>query len=120
MKNVTLVIGASANPNRYSTIAIKRLIDKEIQIAALGIRKGTVFGVVIDVEKKNYKNIDTVSLYLNPKSQELYYNYIINLNPRRVIFNPGTENREFVKLLHDNNIESEIACMLVLLSTNQY
>ena len=120
MKNVTLVIGASTNPNRYSNIAIRRLIDKEIQIAALGIRKGTVCGVVIDVENKNYKNIDTVTLYLNPKRQEQYYNYIINLNPRRVIFNPGTENIAFVKLLQDNNIESEIACMLVLLSTNQF
>ena len=120
MKNVTLVIGASTNPNRYSNIAIRRLIDKEIQIAALGIRKGTVFGVVIDAEKQDYKNIDTVTLYLNPKRQEQYYDYIINLNPRRVIFNPGTENMEFVKLLKDNNIASEIACTLVLLSTNQY
>ena len=120
MKNVTLVIGASTNPNRYSNIAIRRLIDKKIKIAALGIRIGTVFGVVIDAEKQDYKNIDTVTLYLNPKRQEQYYDYIINLNPRRVIFNPGTENMEFVKLLKDNNIASEIACTLVLLSTNQY
>ena len=120
MKNVTLVIGASINPNRYSNIVIRRLVDKEIQIAALGIKQGTVFGIVIDTEKKNYKNIDTVLLYLNPKRQKLYYNYIINLNPRRVIFNPGTENRDFVKLLQNNNIETLIACTLVLLSTNQY
>ena len=120
MKNVTLVMGASTNPNRYSNIAIKRMIDKDIQIAALGIRKGSVFGVVIDDEKKDYKNIDTVTLYLNPKRQEQYYDYIINLNPRRVIFNPGSENMEFVKLLKDNNIETEIACTLVLLSTNEY
>lgn len=120
MKNVTLVIGASTNPNRYSNIAIKRLVDKEVKVAALGLRKGTVLGVVIDDEKKEYKNIDTVTLYLNPKRQEQYYNYIIGLKPRRVIFNPGTENMEFVALLQENNIESEIACTLVLLSTNQY
>ena len=120
MKNVTLVIGASTNPNRYSNIAIKRLVDKEVNVAALGLRKGTVLGVVIDDEKKEYKNIDTVTLYLNPKRQEQYYNYIIGLKPRRVIFNPGTENMEFVALLQENNIESEIACTLVLLSTNQY
>lgn len=120
MKNVTLVIGASTNPNRYSNIAIKRLIGKEIEVAAIGLRKGTVLGVVIDTEMKDYKNIDTVTLYLNPKRQEQYYNYIVNLKPRRVIFNPGTENMEFVKLLNENNIESEIACTLVLLSTNQY
>ena len=67
-----------------------------------------------------YKNIDTVTLYLNPKRQEEYYDYIISLQPRRVIFNPGTENMEFIKLLKNNQIESEIACTLVLLSTNQY
>ena len=120
MKNVTLVIGASTNPNRYSNIAIKRLVDKEVKVAALGLRKGTVSGVVIDDEKIDYNNIDTVTLYLNPKRQEQYYNYIIDLKPRRVIFNPGTENMEFVALLQKNNIESEIACTLVLLSTNQY
>lgn len=120
MKKVTLVIGASTDPNRYSNMAIKRLLDKEIGVVALGLRKGTVFNATIDDEKKDYKNIDTVTLYLNPKRQEEYYNYIISLKPRRVIFNPGTENMEFVKLLKENNIESEIACTLVLLSTNQY
>ena len=120
MKKVTLVLSASTNPNKYSNIAIKRLIDKGIGVVGLGIRKGTVLGVTIDNEKKEYKNIDTVTLYLNPKRQEEYYNYIISLKPRRVIFNPGAENLEFEKLLKDNNIESEIACTLVLLSTNQY
>ncbi|QNM87004.1 CoA-binding protein [Polaribacter pectinis] len=120
MKNITLVLGASTNPNRYSNIAIKRLMGKELPVAALGLRKGKIGNVVIDDEKQDYKNIDTVTLYLNPKRQEEYYNYIIGLAPRRVIFNPGTENMEFVKLLKENNIESEIACTLVLLSTNQY
>ncbi len=120
MKNVTLVIGASKNPNKYSNIAIKRLVEKEIQVVAIGIKEGVVSGVTIEVEKKDYKNIDTVNLYLNPKNQETYYNYIIGLKPRRVIFNPGAENAEFVKLLEENNIEAEIACSLVLLSTNQY
>ncbi len=120
MKNVTLVVGASTNPNRYSNIAIKRLRGKELVVAALGLRKGKVADVTIDDAMVDYKNIDTVTLYLNPKRQEAYYNYIIGLKPRRVIFNPGTENMEFVKLLQENNIESEIACTLVLLSTNQY
>ena len=120
MKNVTLVLGASTNPNKYSNIAIKRLVDKEIPVAALGIRKGTVLGVVIETEKKQFENIDTVTLYLNPKNQEEYYNYIIGLKPRRVIFNPGSENGEFVKLLEENSIETEVACTLVMLSMNQY
>lgn len=120
MKNVTLVIGASTNSNRYSNIAIKRLRSKEVPTSALGLRKGKVLDVIIDDEKLPYKNIDTVTLYLNSKRQEEYYNYIIDLQPRRVIFNPGTENMEFVKLLTENNIEAEVACTLVLLSTNQY
>ncbi|PQJ77871.1 CoA-binding protein [Polaribacter porphyrae] len=116
----TLVIGASTNPNRYSNIAIKRLRGREIKTVALGLRKGKVLDVAIDNEKLPYKKVDTITLYLNPKRQEEYYNYIISLQPKRVIFNPGTENYEFVKLLKENNIESEIACTLVLLSTNQY
>jgi predicted CoA-binding protein len=120
MKNVTLILGASTNPNKYSNIAIKRFVDKDIKVVALGLKKGTVLGVVIDDEKKDYKNIDTVTLYLNPKRQEEYYNYIIGLQPRRVLFNPGTENNEFVKLLEENNIKAEIVCTLVLLSTDQY
>jgi predicted CoA-binding protein len=120
MKNVTLVLGASTNPNRYSNIAIKRLVDKELPVAALGLRKGKVLNVIIDDEMQDYNTIDTVTLYLNPKRQEAYYKYIISLKPRRVIFNPGAENMEFVKLLQQNNIEAEIACMLVLLSTDQY
>lgn len=120
MKNITLVIGASLNPNRYANIAIKRLRDKSVLTNALGLKKGKVIDVTIDDEKLPYKNIDTVTLYLNPKRQVEYYNYIIGLKPRRVIFNPGTENMEFVKMLKDHNITSEIACTLVLLSTNQY
>jgi predicted CoA-binding protein len=120
MKNVTLVLGASMNPNRYSNVAIKRLIEIELPVVALGLRKGKVLKVLIENEMQDYKNIDTVTLYLNSKRQEAYYKYIINLKPRRVIFNPGTENSEFVKLLQKNNIEAEIACTLVLLSTNQY
>ncbi|MGB0891480.1 MAG: CoA-binding protein [Flavobacteriaceae bacterium] len=120
MKNVTLVLGASLNPNRYSNIAIKRLVNKGIDVRAIGLREGSVSDIKIEIEKKQYDSIDTVTLYLNPKRQEEYYKYIIDLKPRRVIFNPGTENMELVKLLKDNGIESEIACTLVLLSTNQY
>jgi predicted CoA-binding protein len=120
MENITLVLGASINPKRYSNIAVKRFVDNKLPVAALGLRKGKILNVIIEDEMQDYKNIDTVTLYLNPKRQEAYYDYIINLKPRRVIFNPGTENMEFVKLLQEKNIETEIACTLVLLSTNQY
>ena len=116
----TLVLGASLKPNRYSYITIKRLIEKNYEVEAIGLKRGTVNGVLIATEKIDFKGIDTVTLYLNPKNQLEYYNYIIALQPRRVIFNPGAENDEFVNLLEENNINAEIACTLVLLSTNQY
>ena len=74
----------------------------------------------ICTEKKAFKDVDTITLYLNPKRQEEFYDYIVGLKPNRVIFNPGTENTELMEILEENNIESEIACTLVLLSINQY
>ena len=71
-------------------------------------------------QKEDFKDIDTVTLYLNPKRQQEYYDYIISLHPKRVIFNPGTENPEFYELLRNKKIEVEVACTLVLLGTNQY
>lgn len=121
MKNTqTLVIGASLNPTRYSNIAVKRLVGYGIETLAIGTRKGKIGNVVVEDEKKPFTNVDTVTLYLNPERQKEYYEYITNLKPRRVIFNPGTENEEFVQLLKEHNIASEIACTLVLLSTRQY
>lgn len=120
MKKRTLVLGASLKETRYANIAIKRLRAKEIPVEAIGLRSGIVADVKIETEKINFNNIDTVTLYLNPKRQTEYYNYIISLQPKRVIFNPGTENFEFMKVLEKNNIKSEVACTLVLLSTNQY
>jgi predicted CoA-binding protein len=116
----TLVIGASLKPNRYSNMAIMKLKQLEIETVAIGLKSGLVDDVIIETEKIKFDQIHTVTLYLNPKRQEEYYNYIINLNPKRVIFNPGTENPEFYQLLDKHNIKYEIACTLVLLSTNQY
>ena len=119
-KNETLVIGASLKPNRYSNIAIKRLRDNNQPTRAIGLRAGEVEDVTIETSLRDFKNIDTVTLYLNPKRQVDYYDYVIGLQPRRVIFNPGTENPDFYKMLRNNGIEVEVACTLVLLSTNQY
>ncbi|MGY0391975.1 CoA-binding protein [Bizionia sp. KMM 8389] len=120
MNKKTLVIGASLKPNRYSHIAINRLVSYNHEVVAIGLRSGTVAGIPIDTDQKQYPDIDTVTLYLNPSRQEAYYNYIVSLSPNRVIFNPGTENAEFYKLLDATGIDYEIACTLVLLSTNQY
>lgn len=120
MNKKTLVFGASLKSNRYSNYAIQRLVANNINVVAFGLKKGEVKGVEVDTDLLTYKNIHTVTLYLNPKRQEAYYNYIISLKPERVIFNPGTENPGFYKILKENNIAFEAACTLVLLATNQY
>jgi predicted CoA-binding protein len=116
----TLVIGASLNPGRYSNLAINRLVAYGHPVEAIGLRKGVVAGVDIITEKEDFKDIDTITLYLNPARQQEYYKYITSLHPQRVLFNPGTENPELFEILRKNNIQVEIACTLVLLSTNQY
>ncbi|EAQ99838.1 CoA-binding protein [Maribacter sp. HTCC2170] len=116
----TLVFGASLKPDRYSNIAINRLVDKGIVTKAYGLQVGVIHGVQINTNLDDIQNIHTITLYLNPKRQEAYYNDIINLQPSRVIFNPGTENPEFYRLLEKNNIKFDVACTLVLLATNQY
>ena len=121
MKNKkTLVLGASTNPERYSFKAISMLAEKGHTVLAIGQNTGEVAGITIRTKMIPLANIDTVSLYLNPSRQRDYYNYIIAARPKRVIFNPGTENPEFYQLLSINNIKHEVACTLVLLATNQY
>lgn len=116
----TLVIGASTNAERYSNKAILSLLNHNYEVVALGNKYGKVLDVVIETELKQFTNIDTITLYLNPSRQRDYYDYIIGLHPKRVIFNPGTENLELYKLLDKNNITYEVACTLVLLATQQF
>ncbi|MBD1260923.1 CoA-binding protein [Maribacter polysiphoniae] len=116
----TLVIGASLKPDRYSNIAVRRLVDKDIATKAFGLQVGVIHEVQINTNLNDIQNIHTITLYLNPKRQKAYYNEIIALQPSRVIFNPGTENPEFYVLLRKNKIEVVEACTLVLLATDQY
>lgn len=116
----TLVFGASLKPNRYSNYAIQKLVANKHEVVAFGLKEGDVEGIAINTTLVEHEDIDTVTLYLNANQQQEHYDYIIGLKPKRVIFNPGTENPEFFQLLKENNIDFEIACTLVLLSTNQY
>ena len=120
MNKKTLVLGASTNLGRYSNIAVRKLQANATEVVAFGLRQGSIAGINIDTELKLYRDIHTVTLYLSPKHQVQYYDYIIDLNPDRVIFNPGTENPDFFKLLDDHGIAYEMSCTLVLLSTDQY
>ncbi len=116
----TLVLGASLKTDRYSNFAMRSLVDKEHEVIGVGLKEGVVAGVSILKGKPVLEDIDTVTLYLNASRQEEYYEYILSLHPKRVIFNPGTTNRDFEELLTKNNIGFENSCTLVLLSTGQY
>ena len=120
MNKKTLVLGASLKLDRYSNIALRKLVKYNHDTVAFGMKAGEVVGVTIDTQLQHYDALDTVTLYLNPSRQKDYYNYIVNLHPKRVIFNPGTENPELYQILKANGIDYEVACTLVLLSTNQY
>lgn len=115
-----MVFGASLKPNRYSYYAIQRLVANNIETFAFGIREGEVSGVQVRNSLEGIRGIHTVTLYLNPSNQRQYYEDIVALKPERVIFNPGTENDEFARLLEENGIASENSCTLVLLTTQQY
>jgi predicted CoA-binding protein len=120
MNKKTLVLGASDSPNRYSYHTIKRLVANNHEVKAIGGKKGEVGSVKIGTNQEKFQDIDTVTIYLNKRHQPKYYEYIIDLNPKRVLFNPGTQNTEFEKLLTEKKIDFERACTLVLLSINQY
>ena len=120
MKEKTLVFGASTKSSRYSYFAVERLLATGREVVAFGNKKGKISTVEIDTSLVPYRDIHTVTLYLNPNNQKPYYEYLISLKPKRIIFNPGTENPEFYTLLKQNEIAYEVACTLVLLSTNQY
>jgi len=116
----TLVLGASDNPSRYSYLAIQRLRNHGHPVVAIGRRHTKVADVNITKDKEPINGVDTVTLYLNPLHQQEYYDYILSLNPRRIIFNPGSENEALTKLAKENNIDTMEACTLVLLSTGQF
>lgn len=119
-KDRTLVLGASENPERYSNKAIKSLLRHHQAVVAIGAKKGTVESVNIISDQYDFPDIDTVTIYLSQANQLGYYNYILSLKPRRIIFNPGAENPELELLAAKNGIETMEACTLVLLSTGQF
>ena len=120
MNKNTLVLGASENPDRYSNKAIKALVNHGIKVFAIGRRPGKINEIIIKIGPQKIDSLDTVTIYLNAKNQLPYYNYILDLKPRRIIFNPGAENPELAQKASALNILSENACTLVLLSTNQF
>jgi uncharacterized protein len=116
MDKTTLVIGGSLKPYRYSNKAIRKLVDNNIPVRAIGLREGFVEGVRIEKPFPEAMSVHTVTLYIGPQNQPFYREYILNLQPSRVIFNPGTENEEFESELKNRGIEVVRDCTLVMLS----
>ncbi len=112
----TVVLGASPNETRYSYKAVNKLKANKIEVVAIGIRNGKIADVEIIKETPQLSNIHTVTLYLGAERQKEYYDYILSLKPKRIIFNPGTENTELQELARKNGIETTQNCTLVMLS----
>lgn len=116
----TLIIGATTNPTRFAFRAAEMLNQYGHPFVPFGIKKGEVFGQAIENEFPTAKDIDTVTLYVSPGLQAQYYDAILALEPKRILFNPGTENDELRDLAESKGIETEYACTLVLLRTGQF
>jgi uncharacterized protein len=118
----TVIIGATKNPARYAFLAARMLTSYNHEIVPVGIREGAVFGKeILDIlEKPDIQNVDTVTLYIGPQRQPEYYRYILDLKPKRIIFNPGTENPEFEKMAEAQGVEVIEGCTLVMLRSGQF
>lgn len=116
----TVVLGASDNPERTSYLAVQRLSAKNYPVIAIGRKTTTIDNIHVITETPNVENVDTVTLYLSAQNQKSYYDYILSLHPKRIIFNPGAENEELYDLAKANGIKPLEACTLVMLSTGQY
>lgn len=116
----TLILGATPDTSRYANLAANRLVGRGHTIVNVGIKTGEAAGVAIEKPETIHNDIDTITLYIGPQNQPPLYNYILNTHPKRIIFNPGTENAELQRMAEEKGIETENACTLVLLSIGQY
>lgn len=116
----TIVLGASPNPERFSYKAVSKLVHYGHEVIAIGKRKSIIENIEIIHDTPFMDDVHTIAMYLSPENQKEYYNYILSLNPKRIIFNPGTENNELASLAEKKGIEVVEWCVLVMLSTNQY
>lgn len=116
----TLILGASTNSARYAYLVANKLVRKGYPIVNVGRKTGEVAGQAIEPAEIVHTDIDTITLYVGPQNQSIYYDYILQTNPKRVIFNPGSENAELKEKLNKAGIESVEGCTLVMLNTGQY
>lgn len=122
MMKKTVIIGATENRSRYAYLAAEMLEENKIEFVPVGIKPGTIFGKeILDLRQRPFiENVDTLTLYLNPQNQKEWYDYFLKMKPKRIIFNPGTENPEFAKSLEEKGIQALEACTLVMLRSAQF
>ncbi|MFY0598563.1 MAG: CoA-binding protein [Cyclobacteriaceae bacterium] len=122
MSKKTVIMGASPNTQRYAYVAAQRLLENQHEIVPIGIKKGNVFGTnILNLrEKPSVENVDTVTMYIGTANQEEWLEYILSLKPKRIIFNPGTENLAFTQRASEQGIQTLEACTLVMLSVGNY
>ncbi|HZX74807.1 MAG TPA: CoA-binding protein [Cyclobacteriaceae bacterium] len=118
----TIIVGATNNSSRYAFLAAQMLDEYGHEIVPLGIKKGEVMGKsILNIkEKPHVSDINTITLYIGPDKQPEWYDYLLSLKPKRIIFNPGTENEEFEKKAREKGVEAIEACTLVMLRSNQF
>lgn len=116
----TVILGATPEPTRYAYLAAERLQQHGHEFIPIGRKKGEVLGKAIINDRPIVDGVDTVTLYINAQNQIDEYKYILSLKPKRVIFNPGTENPELEKILQKNDIETVEGCTLVMLSVGTF
>ena len=122
MSKKTVVLGASPNPNRYAYLAAERLSKRDYDIVPVGIKKGELFGQeILDLRNKpTIDDVHTITMYIGPQNQAQWEDYILSLNPKRIIFNPGSENPSLASRAKEMGIEVQYACTLVMLASGLY
>jgi len=120
MSKKTLVLGASQNSARYSYKAVKKLLEHNFEVVAIGLRETTIETVQIQKGMPDLKGVHTITLYMNPTNQEEYLEYLIGLRPKRIIFNPGTYNPKLEKMAREAGIETEEDCTLIMLDIDNF
>lgn len=120
MMKKTVVLGATPDPTRFAYKAANMLVDYGHEVIPVGIKKGEVAGQKILNDKPDLEEVDTITLYISPQNQTDLLDYMISLKPKRIIFNPGTENDKLMAMAKNNNIQSIIGCTLVMLAVGTY
>ena len=122
MSKKTVIIGATPDRSRYAYLAAQMLNEYDHEIVPLSIKTGAVFGKeILDLRKRPaIADVDTVTLYIGTRHQPEWHDYILSLKPKRIIFNPGTENYELAKKAEEQGIEAVEGCTLVMLRSRQY